>query len=959
MPQEQADPAPEASALVGRDDELRRLVRAVGRAPGVVVVEGEAGIGKTRLVGEMAGHGELAGVRVLVGGCRQIREPFPLGPVLDAVRRVGDVAAGRRLSAVTGALRPLLPELAERLPEAPAPLHDHAAERHRVFRGLVSLLAEVGRAVLVIEDAHWADEQTVDFLGYLLDDPPPALTVVLTYRGEETGAALRQVTARPRIGVGHTHLALRPLDAAQTRLLASAILRTDAHVSEEFAVHLCERASGIPFAIQELLALLRERGSLVLRGGSWSRRAIDDLDIPVGVRNSVLGRVLRLSAAGQAVVGAAAVLVEPVPVEVLAATSQVPAADTLEGLTEGLAAGLLQEQDGTVGFRHALAAQAVYESILLPRRQDLHRRAAAAVRSRTPVPLGQVAHHLRQARRYDAWVDAAEAAAEQAAALADDTEAARLLEDVLRTAPLAPARRGELTVKLGRTAIEARRYADVLDLFEQALAAEQPRAVRGQLRFFTVLLHEQAGSEASVMRGAAAAALEDLDEHPVLAAWAMIMLGLPYGAEATAAEHVAWTDRALALVPRIGERAWAAFALGKITMIRVMQGDPRWAALTDRVLELTGGIPEHPREVNAYVSIADGACQAGQFGTVQRLLGAAAESRGGHRLRLLDDLVRLVLDYDLGHWAGLDERAADLHTRLRDRPKGGLTAECVAAGLALARGELDGIGARLAAAREEALESAAVDVLLLPVAASLRLAAAGQDAEGGVDAAVDAARAALRIWELKAFWPVAVRVLPPLAEALLAAGRTAEARELPARYSTAADGLDLPFAPAAFAHTRGFLAAADGDHGAAARHFAAAAEAYARIPCPYERAQASEQAAVSLARAGEPAAAAEALRTAVDGYRELGAAWDLDRAGRRAPARHRGGRRGYGLHLSPREMQVAELVTSGLTSKEVSETLFVSVRTVESHVSTILRKLNLRSRVELANHLRSHRGQNP
>ncbi|MEO3762919.1 hypothetical protein [Streptomyces sp. B8F3] len=78
--------------------------------------------------------------------------------------------------------------------------------------------------------------------------------------------------------------------------------------------------------------------------------------------------------------------------------------------------------------------------------------------------------------------------------LADDTEAARLLEEVLRTAPLASARRGALTVRLGRTAIEARRYADVLDLFEQALAEEQPRAVRGQLRFFTVLLHEQAGS---------------------------------------------------------------------------------------------------------------------------------------------------------------------------------------------------------------------------------------------------------------------------------------------------------------------------------------------------------------------------------------------------------------------------------------------------------------------------------
>src|SRR5690606_38989096 len=185
------------------------------------------------------------------------------------------------------ALRSLGPELAGGLPPAPRPIADRQARRHRVFRALVEALAAAGSAVLVLEDLHWADDQTPDFLRYLLADPPPQLSTVLTYRDEEATPAVRALTARLPRTVHHTRLTLPPLDVPATGALAAAILDAGT-VSEEFASYLCERASGLPFAVEELLALLQERGDVARRGGRWARRALDRLDVPASIRVHVM-----------------------------------------------------------------------------------------------------------------------------------------------------------------------------------------------------------------------------------------------------------------------------------------------------------------------------------------------------------------------------------------------------------------------------------------------------------------------------------------------------------------------------------------------------------------------------------------------------------------------------------------------------------------------------------------------
>ncbi|WP_218107602.1 helix-turn-helix transcriptional regulator [Micromonospora peucetia] len=926
----------DGTVLVGRQKELRRLVSAVTRPPAVVVVEGEAGIGKSRLVAEMAAHPELAGRLLLTGACRRIREPFPLGPVVEALRGTGAALATAELSPVAGALRGLLPELAAVLPPLLEPLDDRAAERHRLFRGLADVLGALGPAVLVVEDLHWADDQTIEFLAYLLAVAPATASVVVTYRGEEATADIREMTGRPADAVVREHLVLEPLDSEQTRVLAAAILEEEG-VTTEFGAHLYTLSSGLPLAVQELLALLRSRGALIrLRGGRWARRALEELDVPRGVRDSVRERVARLPEVARGVAEAAAVLQVPVAVPALREVAGLAQAEFVAGLDELLVSGLLTERDGLVVFRHVLAAQAVYSGIPLGRRQDLHERASAAVRAVEPVPLGQLAHHLRRAGLLAEWAGIAERAAEQASALGDDTEAVRILEDVLRSAPLEPERRGELAVRLGWAAAQVLRPPAVVDLLSDALESAGPGLKRGQLHFLISMLHERLGGDPAVQRHALAAAVEDLGERPDLAAWVMAALGRPMDPTVSVAEHARWLDRALETVPAIGDPVAEVFVLGKVAMSLICIGDPRWAELAGDIRRRTGDRPRHRQEVNAYRSIAENACCAGHFEIADRLLaaatlGAAEDGEPLARCRL----VGLLLAYGRGRWEGLDDHVAELLEEYDGRPSDRITAETVAACLALARGDLDTARRDLPDVVRRTITLGGYELLPLSVTALLRLSAEPGEA-----------RAAIEVWDTKGLWPLSVRVLPALAAAMDGTGGHDEAVALVARLSVTLDGLDAPLAAAALTHARAQLSG-DG------REFAAAADAYDRLGAPYEAAQAREQAAEALFGAGDPDAG-ESLRAAHAAYLELGARWDLDRAAQTArrhgvavKGRHPGGPNGYGPALSPREREVAELAAAGLTNREIGKELFLSPKTVEKHLSAVLRKLGLRSRAAL------------
>lgn len=949
--------------LVGRAAELAQLAATLSAPPAVAVVEGEAGIGKTRLVTELAGRSGVREPQVLVGGCLRIREPFPLGPLVEVLRTFDAGLSPTGLSPVAGALRPLLPEFAHLLPEPPPSLDDRAAERHRVFRALAEVLASIGPAVLVVEDLHWADEQTVEFLRYLLRDPPPKLALVLTYRDNEAGPDVTALTARLSPAIAQLRVRLEPLAVPEAGALAAAILELD-RVSEPFAQELWRRTAGLPLALEEVLALLRARGDLVRdASGEWVRLALDRLDVPTGIRDQVWQRVGRLSAPARLVVEGAAVLQVPVALPVLSGTCP-PGDQTRAGIEEALAAGVLVETPAGVGLRHLLAAQAVYESIPAPRRLELHARAAAALRAGPEPALGQVAHHLRLAGELAGWVDTAEQAADQAIGLGHDDEAVRLLSDVLRHAPLPAARRGRLAVKLGRAAVDARMiHPAVIDQLASAIQQEQSPPVRGELRLLQAGLLERDGAGFPALRRLIADAEPDLTDRPALRAKAMVGLGFPLVPGVPLAEHRRWLGRVVEIVDRLPDRPHRVWLLGKVAMLRAIVGDPGWRPITERVLAETGGAPRHHQEVRAYFSIGLGACMAGDLATAARLQavcqdGGARFDRGDRYTAQLQT-GQVLLDFCRGHWSGLAGRAAQLVDQLPAQVGRRNDMELVLAWLALARGELGRAGQWFETAVPSFAQRDRYEELAIPGSGMLRLALG----RGRFDQAVAGVRWLCEALGSVPFQVTSLRALPAMTEALVAGGETGEARALVHGYAAEVRGLDAPLAPAALPYARGVLAGAAGRWAPAAAYLQAAAHRYEALQCRYEAAHAYELAAPALLRADAPAAAAQSIRAALATYQRLDASWDYSRAagtarrlGLPVPARHRGGHHGYQGDLSPRERQVAELAATGLTNPEIAGELFVSVGTVKKQLAGAMRKLGVRSRVALAARLAGELG---
>ncbi len=268
----------------------------------------------------------------------------------------------------------------------------------------------------------------------------------------------------------------------------------------------------------------------------------------------------------------------------------------------------------------------------------------------------------------------------------------------------------------------------------------------------------------------------------------------------------------------------------------------------------------------------------------------------------------------------------------------------------LAEGDLDAARSRFLDQMRIGLTTDTAD-LPFPATALLRLGIA----RGTAAAALAETAEAVAAWEANGLWPLGVRALPALTEALLAAGRREEAAGAVARYESGLRGLDAPLAVPALEHARGHLAAGTGRWPEAVAHFTAAAAGYELLPAAYEAAQAREQAAACLFEAGDDTAGS-ALKAVLAEYERLEARWDLDRATQlgRLHGLRTGRRRGSGdpeRGLTARQWEVARLVATGLTNQQIARELFLSAKTVDKHLSAAMQKFGARSRTELARHL--------
>jgi DNA-binding CsgD family transcriptional regulator/tetratricopeptide (TPR) repeat protein len=938
--------------LVGREHELGVLLEAAERAPALVVVEGEAGVGKSRLANELLAHPELDRHHRLLGRCYQLDEPFPLGPLVEALREASPAAG--RLPPVAGALRPLLPELTDRLPPLPEPLGDRRAERHRLFRAVRELLGVLGPTVLVLEDLQWADQSTLELLTFLVPQLPAELVLVCTYRRQDLrdGSRLLGLAARLPGGIGYEHVQVEPLERGPVRELVGAILQTD-QVSDEFAHYLCERSGGLPFAVEELLLLLRERQGLVRRSGLWIRRRLELLEVPRAVRDSILERAGQLSHEAQAVLRAAAVVGAPTAEPLLAEVAELPEEAVGAATSEALSGALLVESgQGEYGFRHVLARQSIEEAIPSPELRRLHLRAAKALESAPSKPLARLAHHYRQAGAKEEWIQYAEAAADRAVSMEDDATAFRFLQDALSEPGLAAKTKGRLGVKVATHALYCLEHEEAIAVLRTLLADETlSRGVRGELRLGLGRLLHQAGETAEgyveVER-----ALPDLARRPALAAHAMAFLAKPWATEGHIDEHLHWLDEARRAAERSGDREVQSAVATTRAVTLLTLGDPQAWEEIERLPRPGDSAEELRRAAIVWNNLSNAAFKIGHYRRDEQFMEEAlrlseqADFALGATVAQVNKLLR---DWAVGAWEGLEERARFYLDAREDWVYARADAQTVLGLLLLARGEIPGALRFL-----EPLSGDFSNMIPIPTWVAAGLARI-KLAEGRVDAAVAEASTGLDPIRRKGAWAWAADVAPMAVEALIEADRHADAEEITRAFARGLRGRDAPAASAGLAVCRAHVAAAAGESERAWRAYVLAARAWAQLPRPYEAAQARERAGLRLL-VEQDKRGRELVLAASNEFEALGAAWDVARVRRTlrehgAAPPHRRGRKSYGGELSPREREVAELAASGLMNREIAVALFVTAKTVERHLTAAMRKLGATSRADLSERL--------
>ncbi|MGW4498828.1 BTAD domain-containing putative transcriptional regulator [Micromonospora sp. NPDC004336] len=615
--------------FAGRDEELARLRQAAGRAvrhgsPALALVSGEAGAGKTALADALARELTAAGWTSVWGHVPEYEgapAAWPWTRITDALAP-SDGAGPARPGADVGA--------------APVAGPDPAAARfrqHRAVAALVSAAAGRGPVLLVVDDLHRADADTLDLLTALVGEPEPVtgpVLVVGTYRAAEitpelTAALARLARAEP------ARVYLGGLSEPATGDVARAVAGRDLDAAVVRLIH--RRSGGNPFFVRELARLLAAEGPAALH------------QVPAGVRDVIRHRLARLPEPAQAVLRQAAVLGRDVDPDLLTVLAGDPTA-VLDALDRALAAGFLSERDadGRLRFTHVLTRDTLYGDLSAPRRARWHAAAGDAIERLYPHDVAALAHHFGHAASRATAPRAARyarAAAEQAERRFHPHEAARLW----RQAVTAHDRAGDDDVRGRLTA---------------AMGLGRALAVTGHL------------DEARRLRSASVATAVGLDD-PALAADVLTAFDVP----------AVWTrnddERLSRQVVRAAE--WTLAALG--------DDEPRRRArlLSTLALELRGTTTDRGHraagEAEAVARrLADPALLAhalnARFVHAFRRTGLAAE-----RARIGAELVDLAARHELvsfevlghlilvqAHGALADLAGADAHARAADRLAG-------------------------------------------------------------------------------------------------------------------------------------------------------------------------------------------------------------------------------------------------------------------------------------------------
>jgi EAL domain-containing protein (putative c-di-GMP-specific phosphodiesterase class I)/tetratricopeptide (TPR) repeat protein len=468
--------------VVGREEQLAVLedhLLSARRGSGqLVAIGGEAGFGKTRLVTELRRRASLHSMQALGGGCSEADLALPYLPLVEAA---GEYIGRCDPAALRTALGPAYQELAQVFPQigrpSTRPADNPAGARVRLFESLLEVFLAAARPsglLLVVEDLQWADSSTrelVDFLARRIQGT--SIMLLVTYRTDEMHRRhplMPTMQAWRRAGLVDV-LDLRPLTPEQVGAMAAAILGTG-QLGKELRDLLWERAEGNPFVVEEILKENMDEGVFYREDGGWASRVTAEMRLPRSVADAILMRVTRLTPQEADILQAAAVLGRSFLPDDLATVSGEEAGTISEVMKTCVQQQLLDhDEDGRrFQFRHSLTLEAVYEDMILPRRQQLHLLAARALQERPSSSPAEIANHLVQAGRWDEAIPACLSAAEMALLGRAYKAAASLYERVLPHV-VDPAEHARLLCELGNAHWNAGDPATAQKYLDDGIAA--------------------------------------------------------------------------------------------------------------------------------------------------------------------------------------------------------------------------------------------------------------------------------------------------------------------------------------------------------------------------------------------------------------------------------------------------------------------------------------------------------
>ena len=942
----------QSPVLVGRDAFLTlmesRLADAAAGAGRVLLVAGEAGIGKTRLLGSITRRAQASSFGVARAAA------FP-GDVQSLGGLLLDLASDL-LSAPVPVLSDLGQSITSRIRAIPADAGDAHHRRRLLVQDLADLLvtAEPAPPVLIIlEDLHWADELSLDVLGHLagrIANRP--MLIAGAYRSDELypSLPLRDLRARLLAQRLAEEVRLPRLGLDQTATMTSATLGRPVPAQLVAAIH--ERTDGIPLHVEEFLAAVDE-SSLTSQPGA----AVAAAAVPDTLSDAVLSRARRLSTPTRSVASAAAVIGRSFDFDLLTAVTDASPDEVAGALRELQEAYfVLPGADAvTFDFRHALIRDTLYADTDLPLRRRLHERVAAAAAERG-YRGAFISAHFEQAGCPGPAYEYAVIAAREASAISAHGEALELYRRAVGNLPaqLPKLDQARLFAALGDEAAATDDNLAAAEAYQTAheliSAAGDVRAAAGLVpRMVSVAHLLGAGLDARV--ATLQRALDSLDKvagadrerarlHSAMAA--------AYLVDDRLDEAIIHGERGRAESQRIGDDEAALNAATTLGSVLVFAGrmDEGWQLLEEAIAE-AGETCQETEAARGYRMVGSSASELMEYDRAERWLSegvgyAENAELWNHRHYMASHLAHV--QWATGQWDAAEQTAEGALADGRGGITTRITAQYVLGYLAMGRGDWDAASQLL----EEALAAGERMAELQRLSPPLWGLAEAARCQGDYDTALTRCergyRASAEVMDAACLFPYLITGV----RAHLARGDVDAAEEWSGRVSAVLTARGIPGTLPAIGHGRGLILLARGDVPPAHQAVESARDAWRVRRRFWEGTWALRDLAVIAAKARRRGEAALLLDETRAAAAAAGATVLVDDADRLAQSWGPGRQVDPWHPLSEREFEVAELVAAGLTNRQIAQRLVVSPKTISAHVTHILTKLGAGRRAEIA-----------